>query len=182
MSTTDDLPAPATRLKWVRRQLGKSQREVADLLGLSLTGYQNYEQGGREVPVSLGRLIKTSLGVSPPWIFSGNGHPWIDEAHTPEHLRIAPDEVARVLRARERIETILEDYPALKSFELVRTALINVAGVEGIESDHLYLLASAFDAVLKKVKAEGGTMQTFNAAVEQVGGRDIINTGKKRRP
>ena len=36
------------RLKEVRRESGKKQREVAEMLGMKLRGYQSYEMGEAE--------------------------------------------------------------------------------------------------------------------------------------
>ena len=41
----------------LRASLGKSQRELAELLGLSLKAVESYEQGWRNVPAHVERLL-----------------------------------------------------------------------------------------------------------------------------
>lgn len=43
-----DFPA---RLKAIRRQRGKTQRELAEYLGMKIRSYQFYEGGEREPPI-----------------------------------------------------------------------------------------------------------------------------------
>lgn len=53
------------RLKEVRKESGKKQREVAELLGMKLRGYQSYEMGeaepGLEKLVMLADLFDVSI-------------------------------------------------------------------------------------------------------------------------
>jgi putative transcriptional regulator len=43
-------------LKQLRHKLGKTQQEMADLIGVSVSGYRKWEQGQREVK---GAALKT---------------------------------------------------------------------------------------------------------------------------
>lgn len=53
------------RLKEVRRESGKKQREVAEMLGMKLRGYQSYEMGeaepGLEKLIMLADLFHVSI-------------------------------------------------------------------------------------------------------------------------
>ena len=50
-------PLPTDKLKVIRKYLDKSQRELADQLGISLRAIQSYEQGWRSMPPSLQKLL-----------------------------------------------------------------------------------------------------------------------------
>ncbi|MEI6875357.1 MAG: transcriptional regulator [Spirochaetota bacterium] len=41
----------------IRSKLGRSQREIADILGLSLKAVESYEQGWRKVPANVERIL-----------------------------------------------------------------------------------------------------------------------------
>jgi transcriptional regulator with XRE-family HTH domain len=61
-STGEDIGAGSGRMGGVefarlRAALGKSQRELAELLGLSLKAVESYEQGWRKVPAHVERLL-----------------------------------------------------------------------------------------------------------------------------
>lgn len=191
------------RLKWVRKQKGLNQTQMAEALGVSLRGYQNYERAEADFPVDLMGPIHR-MGVLPAWVLNGTGDPWIDEAHTPEHLRVPtkPDHSKAELmeRARAWVDNVLESYTDLKPFKPVYWALVEMAEVEGVDIQHVASLCQAFDAALKQVAAhtlsarraempdmdraprnEPGFTQNFNSPVEQVGGRDVVNVGRKKR-
>lgn len=71
MSNTKGTHDIAGRLRAVRVQSDKSQREFATLLGLNLRTYQSYERGERELPkVVLSRLAEVST-VNPYFILEG---------------------------------------------------------------------------------------------------------------
>ncbi len=50
----------------IRRQLGKTQRQLAELLGISLKAIQSYEQGWRNIPAHTERQILFLLAVKNP--------------------------------------------------------------------------------------------------------------------
>ncbi len=56
-----DFPA---RLKAIRRQRGKTQRELAEYLGMKIRSYQFYEGGEREPPIDKLIAIADYLDVS----------------------------------------------------------------------------------------------------------------------
>lgn len=64
---------PSERLQQARKRLGKSQAEMAEALRLSVKGYQNYEQGKRELPASVIDRAQDELGISPDWLWEGKG-------------------------------------------------------------------------------------------------------------
>lgn len=61
---------------WIRRRLGKTQEEMAQLLGISSKAIQSFEQGRRRVPVYVERqalflLAKETShnrGTTPCWV------------------------------------------------------------------------------------------------------------------
>ena len=53
-----------TRLKAIRRQRGKTQRELAEYLGMKIRSYQFYEGGEREPPIDKLIAIADYLDVS----------------------------------------------------------------------------------------------------------------------
>ena len=59
-------------MKFARLELGKTQKHVAELAGINLRTYINYEQGERETPVSV-VVVYSSLGVNPNWLLTGEG-------------------------------------------------------------------------------------------------------------
>ena len=56
-------------LKKRREALGKTQREIADLAGISFRGYQNYELGLRKPSVDVARNIAKALGSTVEELF-----------------------------------------------------------------------------------------------------------------
>jgi len=56
-----DFPA---RLKAIRRERGKTQRELAEYLGMKIRSYQFYEGGEREPPIDKLIAIADYLDVS----------------------------------------------------------------------------------------------------------------------
>lgn len=72
MSTTKYQSAHE-RLKVLRKRLGKTQAEMAGLLHLSTTGYQNYERGEREIPVVTLERARDHIGLNPDWVLDGSG-------------------------------------------------------------------------------------------------------------
>lgn len=52
------------RIRDLREDADKTQKEVADALGLWLNTYRNYETGKREVPLDIAITIAKYYGVS----------------------------------------------------------------------------------------------------------------------
>ena len=61
------------RVGAVRSHFGLSQTVMAERLGLSLRGYQNYERGEREIPVVLLQALYTVFQIDPVWLLTGEG-------------------------------------------------------------------------------------------------------------
>lgn len=59
------------RLGIFRKQVGLTQAEFAESLGLSLTAYKNYEKGTREPPASVLILLCTIYDATPAWLLKG---------------------------------------------------------------------------------------------------------------
>ena len=59
-------------MKFARSELKKTQKHIAELAGINLRTYINYEQGERETPVSI-VVVYSSLGVNPNWLLTGEG-------------------------------------------------------------------------------------------------------------
>ena len=60
------------RLKEIRKAWGLTQKEIAQRLSVSLTSYQYYERGEREVPSTFVNRL-SACGVSPLWFIAGKG-------------------------------------------------------------------------------------------------------------
>lgn len=75
-------PTPHERLGFARRKLGKSQTVMAQLLGVSLRGYQNYERGEREIPLHALDDARERIGLNPDWIREGEGEMFVSTRKT----------------------------------------------------------------------------------------------------
>ena len=131
-----------------------NQNEMAAGLRMALRTYQNYERGEREFPVELMEPIMLGMGVNPVWLINGTGEPFIDEAHTPIHLKhgghpvleAAPDYATMlkqdIRNARTRVRVLLDEY-GLQDAWFLEEAMLAFSQVEGIKMDHLMFLARA---------------------------------------
>lgn len=145
---------PCERLKVLRKRLGKSQEEMARLLHLSTKGYQRYERGERDIPAITVDRAREQLGLNPRWLMDNEGAMFLPAAEPLEDLgptirlfRIPSTEAERMRLAKDRVRGVLADYPAIEKLQFVEVALTNVAAVEGIELEQLYLLANAFNVL-----------------------------------
>lgn len=59
------------RLAELRHIQGMTQKEFADVLNTSQSGYQNYERNGRDVPSSVFLTLYRKFGVDPIWLLTG---------------------------------------------------------------------------------------------------------------
>ena len=59
-------------MKFARLKLGETQKHIAEMAGINLRTYINYEQGERETPVSV-VVVYSSLGVNSNWLLTGEG-------------------------------------------------------------------------------------------------------------
>jgi len=65
------------RLKFIRQALGKTQKEMAQLLGVSLRAYQMYEEGKTNIPLPKLRILASQFGVNINWLLTGEGEPFL---------------------------------------------------------------------------------------------------------
>ena len=65
----------ATRLKECRKNINKTQREVADFLGITTVGYQNYELSKNEPKVSVLNKISDYFDVSADYLMGRSDIP-----------------------------------------------------------------------------------------------------------
>ena len=56
------------RIKQIRKQLGKTQSEIADVLFITQQQYSLYESGKREIPVSYLRILSKFYGVTTDYL------------------------------------------------------------------------------------------------------------------
>lgn len=59
------------RLKEGREEAGKTQREVAELLGITVAAYQRYESGQTRVPAAALYRLARAFDTGPGWFFMG---------------------------------------------------------------------------------------------------------------
>jgi transcriptional regulator with XRE-family HTH domain len=78
-----------------------TQNEIADALGLSLRGYQNYERDSRAPSDDLIRAAWSTFGVDPVWLLTGEGSIQRDTAP------VAADVPAPLARHEQRIRALL---------------------------------------------------------------------------
>lgn len=64
------------RIKWVRQQMGMTQREFANLLNISKSTLEEYEYGNCRPAPAVIELIAIKCGVRQEWIVSGEGKPF----------------------------------------------------------------------------------------------------------
>jgi len=76
MSTAIDLKAIGQRLAIVRSKTGMTQLDFAEALGLSRRAYINYEQGRRDVPVSIIKTLMDDFNTDPVWLIDGGDTPF----------------------------------------------------------------------------------------------------------
>jgi transcriptional regulator with XRE-family HTH domain len=64
-------------LKQLREMLGKTQKEMAEILNVSLRGYQMYEEGKSNLPPAKMVLLAQKFGVNLHWLLTGEGEPFV---------------------------------------------------------------------------------------------------------
>jgi len=65
------------RLKLIRQNLKLTQKEMADLLGVTLNAYQRYEMGARSLSLEKLKILMEKLNVNLNWLLTGKGEPFI---------------------------------------------------------------------------------------------------------
>jgi transcriptional regulator with XRE-family HTH domain len=78
------------RLQRFRVALGRSQKDVADILGVGATAVSNYEKGGRMLGPYEAMKLKTRLGIPLEWLYGG------DESV------LTPQQIAKLVQATKR--------------------------------------------------------------------------------
>ena len=61
------------RLRKVRKSLGLSQGEFANMAGVSAGTISQYERGNTEIPVSFLEYLNKKHGISSNWVLFGTG-------------------------------------------------------------------------------------------------------------
>ena len=76
------------RLREVRKKLGMSQQELADVLGVSQGTYSQYERNERVFQPRYIKTLEREFSVNPEWLQNGVGDMFIDEAFEKKVLDI----------------------------------------------------------------------------------------------
>lgn len=69
--TNESIDLVAKRLLAVRLELGLSQQEFAEALGLTLRAAQNYERGVRKVPADVLSKLTLRFDIDHTWVMEG---------------------------------------------------------------------------------------------------------------
>lgn len=60
------------RLKLLREALGKTQKTMGDLSGVTDKAWQNYEKGIRRIEIDAVTRLRENLGITSEWVYYGN--------------------------------------------------------------------------------------------------------------
>lgn len=64
------------RLKYIRKELNLTQKEVSEILGVAPTTYAMIETGRRTLKAGYVKLLKYQFNVNEDWLFNGEGEPF----------------------------------------------------------------------------------------------------------
>ncbi|MEA3533686.1 LexA family transcriptional regulator [Rhizobium sp. CC-YZS058] len=93
----------AERAKAVRTEKGLGQQAIADLLGISLRGWQKIERG-EGTPSGETLLQFQTLGINPGWVLTGIGPKHLgDAANEPEPLKVDAKIVQQLVDTIEEV-------------------------------------------------------------------------------
>ncbi len=108
------------RLRFLRKRLGLSQKEMAQKLGISRVALARYENNKRYPDTAILAKIAQILGVSLDWLVTGKGEMFTSERD--ELLNELVNELERVRRdyGEDWYQDFVKDF--LKSIERVRKA------------------------------------------------------------
>ena len=67
------------KLKIIRKELGITQRELAEKIGVSRAQVANIEQGTRVITARIERDLITYLNINPDWLKTGAGNIFLDK-------------------------------------------------------------------------------------------------------
>lgn len=107
------LDTPNVRLHAARKRLGKTQAQMAGALHLSTKGYQRYEAGERDIPISVLDRALIHLRLRPEWVLDGIGEmlaPKIAPADESSPSVTAPS--ADLAQRIDRLEAAVRDLVA----------------------------------------------------------------------
>jgi len=71
------------RLRWVRKNLRLSQRELADKLGFAQRTISSWEKGEREIPIRALSVLKEQFNININWLLTGEGEPFLQPQREP---------------------------------------------------------------------------------------------------
>lgn len=98
------------RLKAVREREKMTQKQFAELIGINLRTYQNYESGDREITMPVFQIISV-MGYSTEWLVSGD-ETMLKDAESNEEIRDLRNENATLRLALKKISTDIEEVDA----------------------------------------------------------------------
>ena len=67
------------RLKILRKKLGLTQKQFADMIGITTRSLQNYEANLRKIPGDVIKNICEKMSVNPSWFLMGEGEMFKDK-------------------------------------------------------------------------------------------------------
>lgn len=115
-------------LKHYRQYRGLTQKDVADSLGMTHSGYSKYERGERKITVDIWMKLMMILNI--PSSALGN-----DESYLEQDLWLTYD-----LRLKELAEDIIENKDNMSSDELVSAKALFLNEFNNIQSEKKYIL------------------------------------------
>lgn len=74
---------PASRLKWLRKQLGLTLQDMGDRIGVSVSGVQKWESGASELAEVACRALEQAFNARWEWLLRGEEPIWKDQAAAP---------------------------------------------------------------------------------------------------
>lgn len=151
------------KLKLLRNQLGLTQEEFANRIGVSRNSVANYETKVREPVAAVFSLICREFNVNEKWLREGVGEMFLSDE------RISLDEYARVHGITERERSIIEKFlkvdPSKRRY--IIEAISNFFDKEQSEKDDIEFKVEAYRQELlaeKKKKEESSLSQTTKEA------------------
>lgn len=98
----------AQRLLLLRKNLGKSQQEMADLIGIPQRTWANYENGRSDIPLKTAAKL-SSLGISLDWISTGIGSLGIESPIENVHRLGVEDRP--VMKLKSEAPEVIDSFP-----------------------------------------------------------------------
>ena len=151
------------RAKAVRLHFGKSQQEVSDLLGLSVSAWQKMERD-EGVPSGETLLLFNAIGINPGWVLTGMGEMLAGSANTSSVSQTIDSQLIRKLAslAREvRKEIGSEphgDTIMIDAIGLYNNLLFLVSNIEDMEEVEANWSKLRFD-FKRKLQEQSGNLE-----------------------